>query len=486
MSIHLEPLPHQDMNTPRLYIALDKNIRTCRQEIGGILRSWSEYVPTGYDPEKPVPLVFSLHGAGGWDTTQKFAWSMVAEREGFIVVYPQSISQKNLWNVFHWHADGPDEIAYLDALYDIILKKYNIDTTRVYLHGQSLGDMQATDYLMERSDRFAAACPSAGPTTPSFLFHEDGTLRRVPPAPMPITRMHGSLDGLLIGMSREKSASLTPEEITEVKMDTGILPGLYPWLQVNGCEAWPKFSVRGVYNAFHYAGKDNADTWFFVIEGGEHNPAPEYADLLYTAFLSQYRRAADGKILKGEPILSWKEDEGGIAVCEGSDMAYVNNRPMKMSGPAIVESGRLFPQGYTYVPADFFAQALGIEAEFSYADLSVEFRWEGHTLECAAGIRSCVLDGQLRMMPLCLSVQRVLYLPFEPVMNYLTGMRVLKKAGVEYATCSEGVLTDDAARILKILLGCLPQNGPAEWIAIEKEMLDGLQYAGPQYEKPQE
>ena len=47
-------------------------------------------VPRSYDRARPAPLVISLHGAGLWGAAQKdiSQWNEVAERDGFIVVYP--------------------------------------------------------------------------------------------------------------------------------------------------------------------------------------------------------------------------------------------------------------------------------------------------------------------------------------------------------------------------------------------------------------
>lgn len=56
----------------------------------GQTRDYLLHVPASYDGSKPVPLMISLHGAGLWGAAQKdiSQWNAVADREGFIVVYP--------------------------------------------------------------------------------------------------------------------------------------------------------------------------------------------------------------------------------------------------------------------------------------------------------------------------------------------------------------------------------------------------------------
>jgi poly(3-hydroxybutyrate) depolymerase len=60
----------------------------------GLTREYILYVPPTYDRSRPTPLVISLHGAIMWpaahqDTSQ---WNRVADREGFLVVYPSGVS----------------------------------------------------------------------------------------------------------------------------------------------------------------------------------------------------------------------------------------------------------------------------------------------------------------------------------------------------------------------------------------------------------
>ena len=57
-------------------------------------REYLLHVPTSYDPAKPTALVISMHGGAGWPAMQRETsrWNTVADRQGFIVVYPSGIA----------------------------------------------------------------------------------------------------------------------------------------------------------------------------------------------------------------------------------------------------------------------------------------------------------------------------------------------------------------------------------------------------------
>src|SRR5579864_938363 len=57
---------------------------------GGLTRRYTVHIPPGYDGTIPVPLVVSLHGFMGSSFGQQLwtGWNAIADRERFIVVYP--------------------------------------------------------------------------------------------------------------------------------------------------------------------------------------------------------------------------------------------------------------------------------------------------------------------------------------------------------------------------------------------------------------
>lgn len=140
------------------------------------------YTPESYDPEKKFPLLVFLHGAGerGNDL------SLIA-RHGFF-------KQAAAGTVFPFVMAGPqcphDRYwgNYLESLNDFldeIIEVYNIDKTRVYLTGLSMGGTGVWQWLMANPERFAAAAPVCG----SGIYWYAGKV-----AHKPIWMFHGEAD----------------------------------------------------------------------------------------------------------------------------------------------------------------------------------------------------------------------------------------------------------------------------------------------------
>lgn len=162
-----------------------------------------EHIPSSYDATQPMPLVLVLHGA--FSTAKQMdhwaEWSVLGEREGFIVVYPEGIGLWGFWQ--HWNAghccgkavrDGWDDVAFIDALIDYLLERYAVDERRIYMVGFSNGGMMTYRYAAERPSRLADAAVVSGafgsretPDTPAWHLPE-------PDEPVPMLVMHGTAD----------------------------------------------------------------------------------------------------------------------------------------------------------------------------------------------------------------------------------------------------------------------------------------------------
>ncbi len=107
----------------------------------GMEREYILYVPKRYDRTKPAPLVISLHGAGGWPRQQMelSGWNELADRDGFIVVYPSGMTNGG---PRIWRMEGEDErrdARFISDLIDELEKTYDIDPRRIYVNGLSNG-----------------------------------------------------------------------------------------------------------------------------------------------------------------------------------------------------------------------------------------------------------------------------------------------------------------------------------------------------------
>ncbi|MBP7937526.1 MAG: hypothetical protein KA354_23035 [Phycisphaerae bacterium] len=159
------------------------------------------YVPDGYDPQHPAPLLLMLHGAGSTgegDETQRLSFrlaSLVDER-GFLYAHPNGgcIAGGGLkW--CYPNLRPPDDPAYLRQLIGAISAQYRVNPNRVFLFGASSGGIMAYSMACRYADVITAIAVFTGsvnetecrPDDPVHVLHiycsKDTTLPRSPCAP---------------------------------------------------------------------------------------------------------------------------------------------------------------------------------------------------------------------------------------------------------------------------------------------------------------
>jgi len=447
--------------------------------IDGWLRTWKEYVPSCYDGSRPVPLVLSLHGSAYHKADINTAWQLIAERENFIVAYPQSLVEEikfNVWNTFSAEEGMPDDVEYIDKLIDLMLKKYNIDQTRIYIQGQSVGDGMASTYLFRHGDRIAAGAPLSGPTSPvNFVDPKTGEIVRYPACPVPVIRTHGSEDTMQPMGSLGKICVMAPsgeerpldhsEQARRDKWIVGQKINLDVWRKVNGCDRLPKLGMRGRYNWLVYEGHP-CDVVFYIVEGGEHGPYLDMADNIWTSFFSGYRRV-DGKSVYVGANRTVKPDEDAVALAARAAFAYVGNRlvPVGEPGQEIKEI-----QGEFYVPVDFLEKAFpGTVVETYAGRQAARIAIGGGRMQVAMGNRSVVWNESLRDMPTTLFFDGSLYVPIAWIARLACGYEPVSGYHVCYLGHG-GKLSYDFAYVIRELLGTELEVTPLECLKREMEL----------------
>ncbi len=173
------------------------------QPQGTYERCWDILVPDGVGTE--VPLLLDLHGYLGNKAQQRglSGFEEIAQREGFIVAWPQGIQRS--WNAggVQWLSanEAPevpgqgccgtaifeeiDDVAFIRDMVVQLMRQYSIDRERVYVSGLSNGCAMTQRLAAEASDVFSgAACMSM------YLLSD------VPATytPMPVMEIHGTAD----------------------------------------------------------------------------------------------------------------------------------------------------------------------------------------------------------------------------------------------------------------------------------------------------
>ena len=127
----------------------------------GLTRQYSIYVPASYDGTVEFPLLFNFHGGNdviaSWQTLSDMR--SLADAENFIVVYPQARPDLSDGNSFNWlpkSAGTFDDVPFISALIDAIAVDYQINQSRIYACGYSLGGEFAYELSCKLNNRIAA------------------------------------------------------------------------------------------------------------------------------------------------------------------------------------------------------------------------------------------------------------------------------------------------------------------------------------------
>lgn len=209
-----------DISLAKIIYSSEKGINEEREiTVDGKTRKYWLYVPATLAGQENVPVVFSLHGRGNNDKPNeggKPVFTSLANKEGFIVVYPQGRNGTNKadypddgnWNngfdkTTGWEATGKEnaDTKFIKELVDKIQKEcktknadYNnisVDPKKFYLCGFSMGGMMTYACAKVLNGTFAAYGSCGG--FPLNEFHMNLATEN----PIPFIHLHGTNDKML-------------------------------------------------------------------------------------------------------------------------------------------------------------------------------------------------------------------------------------------------------------------------------------------------
>ena len=155
--------------------------RTYVMEETGETIPYALFVPSGYDPASPAPLMVSLHGAGRqYDWLMNYAGFLDrAERNGYVVVTPLGYTRRGGYG---YRGDSEqDRRAEQDVMnvFRLVTDELAIDEDRIYLWGHSMGGA-GTYYLASRyPDIWAGLAAVAGGSMTADYVDADA-IRHIP------------------------------------------------------------------------------------------------------------------------------------------------------------------------------------------------------------------------------------------------------------------------------------------------------------------
>jgi len=427
--------------------------------------TWYEYVPESYDPSKPTPLVISCHGGlmNGWGQCIYSSWTMVADREGFICVFPTA-HKPGMWEIEFDPSLGIEEVdghkfpsakdprtardcLYILKLIELMKSKYNIDASRIYMQGMSMGNAMTSQFARYHGQVLAAVGGSAGPVGKTLLYNEDGTIKNE--------------GGPLAVFQTRPEFNSWPDDCADWDVARNNMSREY-WFEINGCSRIPEIMIKGEDNFAFYKGI-KADVTFLDIKNRDHGQALDEAELMWDYVFSGARRGEDGSIVQTATQLPRKGDDFAIAIAEDCPNAWFRNMITPMGGKALkwqklkyhgLNGDEMVRGEYLCVPVRFLAEVFGAKYLPSEDTLSATLILkDGREVQFARGSIGCVIDGRIEAM-LCEALHREgeLYVSFEWFCRSLFNLQLSSMAGTIYATDHYNVLSNNMAHIIRDLI----------------------------------
>jgi polyhydroxybutyrate depolymerase len=239
--------------------------------VGGVDRTYILHTPKALAEGAPMPLVLVFHGGGGHAATMPnfTRFDALADREGFLVAYPESFNKS--WNDTRGLSPA-DDVGFVRALIAELERSHHADPKRIYAAGISNGGFFSNRLACDLTDKLAAIAAVAA-TMPESLVPVCK-----PSAPISVMFMHGRKDPLVhidggpVLRDRGVATSLAQAQEFWRKWDgtsSSPLVKEFPDLAHDGTSI-----RREVYGG----GKQGTEVVVYVVEGGGHTwpGGPQY------------------------------------------------------------------------------------------------------------------------------------------------------------------------------------------------------------------
>ena len=236
-----------------------------------IEREYIVYAPE--DLPANAPLVVVSHGyTSSAETIMSYSgMNAVADKEKFLVVYPQGttdIRGNNFFNVgYDFHKDSNiDDLGFIKALVKKLINEYEVNPDHVFATGMSNGGDLSYLLACEASDIFRAVAPIAG--TMMLTTVEDCQ----PEKPMPIFSVNGNADDITWF-----NGDLSDEAGWGIYLDVPYIIDF--WVNLNNLDSYETMELDDINTSddsnitfTRYRSNDsNHEVWFYLVNNGGHN-----------------------------------------------------------------------------------------------------------------------------------------------------------------------------------------------------------------------
>jgi polyhydroxybutyrate depolymerase len=240
-------------------------------EVDGIERFYIVHLPENNSTNKLLPLVLVLHGGGGnAKQMQKFSrFNKTADQNSFIAVYPEGYDKN--WSDGRIGDELPmqrDDVKFISMMLDTLIKKYNVDSMRIFSTGISNGGFFSIYLAYKLSNRILAIAPVCA-AIPENL--EDKFKPDFPVSMMLINGTEDKLvkyDGGAVGFNDgDRGFSISTDKTISI------------WIKNNNCstvpaeESIPDKNLKDQCSAIKYTysgGNAGTEVMLIKIKGGGH------------------------------------------------------------------------------------------------------------------------------------------------------------------------------------------------------------------------
>jgi polyhydroxybutyrate depolymerase len=161
-------------------------------------RTYTVRAPAHFDRSRPAPVIILLHGRGGSGARflERSGFAATADSEGLVLVAPDGTGDPRGWYTGFASSGGPiDDVGFIGAIIDSVVRRDGADPRRVYLVGYSNGGALAHRVASDLSSRIAAAAVFAGAI--GARTEREANRIETPRAPVPMLIIHGDADPIV-------------------------------------------------------------------------------------------------------------------------------------------------------------------------------------------------------------------------------------------------------------------------------------------------
>jgi len=232
--------------------------------------------PKMFDDQRPHPVLFCFHGAGGKAEGQSTWWSPHVDKRGLIVISAEAVRPLAKWNFMDkFHGEEHDDVGFVSKVIEVLIANKIADPKAIYATGHSSGGLFCYR-LAKETAVFAALSPMScgmakGAHDPSEKTN-----------PVSIMQVIGDQDKSFNGSSNPKVTMYSAAERIDV------------WRTFNQCRPDPVVVNKGEeVVVYTYANQSGIEVAYYKVKGQGHHirrDLRDSADSVALDFLLKHKR----------------------------------------------------------------------------------------------------------------------------------------------------------------------------------------------------